>query len=106
MGPWFSSGSTGGLQAQLAQAQSKLADCLHCATADTPEGKAQIQAWTLRVQNLESRIQDLQIAQRNQGKQAEALLAINASAASNPVSGGGSPPGLSPGLGGNLDLQG
>lgn len=101
--PFVANGSTGGLQAQLVQAQSKLADCLHCATANTPEGKAQIQAWTVRVHNLEARIHEVETAQR---KQAVALLAGAPTEAVNQISAAGEPSTLPLALGGRFDRQG
>lgn len=99
-------GSTSGLQAQLVQAQGKLADCLHCATANTPEGKAQIQVWALRVQALKARIQELEAAK---SRSAASLSAAKALEPLSQAPGGTSTGTLAatPGtLGGNLDLSG
>jgi uncharacterized protein YhaN len=103
IGSLLQNGSTGGLQAQLAQAQSKLADCLHCATANTPEGKAQIQAWTIRVHSLESRIHDVEAAQR---KQASAQLTATSPETVNQVSETREPTPTPLALGGSLDVLG
>lgn len=46
-----------GLDAQLSQLQSQLADCVNCASARTPEGKAKIQEISLKIQSLKARIE-------------------------------------------------
>lgn len=106
MGPSPVQGSGGGLRAQLDSTENKLAACLHCATANTPEGKAQIQALSLRVQALKARIQEVETAKANR---ASPLIEVSASPASNQDQGrapaGLIPSGLSP-LGGSLDVKG
>jgi len=49
--------STGALTAQLATLEGQLAECLHCATANTAAGKAKIQALTTRIQALRARLE-------------------------------------------------
>ncbi len=62
---------TGGLQAQLAQAERQLADCITCATANTPSGKAKIQVLTARVQALKDRLEEVATSKRAQPVNAE-----------------------------------
>lgn len=48
--------SAAGLQAQLQRYQKQLSDCVNCASAKTPEGKANIQALSARISQIEQRI--------------------------------------------------
>jgi len=56
--PPTSTASTGALTAQLATLEGQLAECLHCATANTAAGKAKIQALTTRIQALRARLEE------------------------------------------------
>ena len=72
-GQSFSNG-TGSLQAQLAQAQAKLAACINCSTAKTPQGQAQIAALSIQVAALSAQIQ---AAQARQGPSSPAPTPVN-----------------------------
>lgn len=53
-----------GLRAQLAKAESQLADCINCDSARTASGQVKIQAAALRVQSLKARIEEVRNAAR------------------------------------------
>jgi hypothetical protein len=55
------------LQAQLERFQKQLSDCVNCASAKTPQGKADIQAISARISQIEQRIAQ---AQNRPGSQA------------------------------------
>ncbi|MDM5181088.1 hypothetical protein PO883_28290 [Massilia sp. DJPM01] len=44
------------LQAQLQRYQQQLSDCVNCASADTPQGKSDIQAIAARITQVRQRI--------------------------------------------------
>jgi hypothetical protein len=44
------------LQAQLQRYQQQLSDCVNCASAKTPQGKADIQAISARISQVQQRI--------------------------------------------------
>lgn len=94
---------TGGLRQQLAQAQSQLSACLTCASVNTPQTQAQIANLTVRVKQLESRIQDAQTGPSQQAvSQVQAGPTVGGSqgnASSQSGTGQAS-------IGGNLDLNG
>jgi hypothetical protein len=48
--------STASLQAQLQRYQKQLSECVHCASAKTPQGKSDIQAISARISQIEQRI--------------------------------------------------
>lgn len=48
--------SAAGLQAQLQRFQKQLSECVNCASAKTPEGKANIQAISARISQIRERI--------------------------------------------------
>lgn len=48
--------SAASLQAQLQRYQQKLSDCVNCASAKTPEGKANIEAISTQISQIEQRI--------------------------------------------------
>lgn len=60
-----------GLDVQLAQLQGQLADCVNCASARTPEGKAKIQEISLKIQSIKARMEAMAAA-RNPGPPAQA----------------------------------
>jgi len=45
------------LQAQLQRYQTQLSDCVNCASAKTPEGKADIQAISARISEIKQRVE-------------------------------------------------
>lgn len=48
------------LQSQLERNQKQLSDCVNCASAKTPQGKADIQAISARISQIEQRIAQAQ----------------------------------------------
>lgn len=48
------------LQAQLERFQKQLSDCVNCASAKTPQGKADIEAISARISQIEQRIAQTQ----------------------------------------------
>ena len=48
--------SAASLQAQLQRYEKQLAECVACASADTPQGKSDIQALSARIVRIEQRI--------------------------------------------------
>lgn len=73
------------LQAQLERFQKQLSDCVNCASAKTPQGKADIQAISARISQIEQLIAQ---AQNRPGSQA-APPPDATSAASSPTTGYG-----------------
>jgi hypothetical protein len=69
------------LQAQLQRYQQQLSDCVNCASAKTPQGKADIQAISARISEVKQ-----SIAQPDQApsKPADAAAPASASAPSSP----------------------
>jgi hypothetical protein len=63
--------STAGIEAQLNRYKKELADCVSCASASTPEGKAAIAAAASKVSNAEARIE--KIAASNPGSPAASV---------------------------------
>lgn len=51
--------STAGIEAQLSRYKKELSDCVSCSTADTPEGKAQIQELSNKINLAEARLADV-----------------------------------------------
>ncbi len=47
------------LQAQLQRYEQQLSDCINCATAKTPEGKADIEAISARIGQLKGRMAEV-----------------------------------------------
>lgn len=68
--------STAGIEAQLARYQKELSDCINCASAKTPEGKAAIEAATNKIRLAEARIESIHVAR-------QASLPTEARAAAN-----------------------
>ena len=58
--------SSAALQAQLAQYQKQLSDCVNCGSSSTSEGKAQIQALNTRIQALQAQLGDIASAKAAQ----------------------------------------
>ena len=58
--------SSAALQAQLAQYQKQLSDCVNCGSSSTAEGKAQIQALNTRIQALQTQLGDMASARAAQ----------------------------------------
>ncbi len=54
--------STAVLEAQLAQYQRQLSDCIHCSSAKTPEGKAAIQILSDKISAVKKHIEGGDIA--------------------------------------------
>jgi hypothetical protein len=52
-----SASTTASLQAQLAQYQRQLSDCVNCSSANTPEGKEQIQEISSKISAIKQRIE-------------------------------------------------
>ena len=50
------------LQAQLQRYQQQLSDCVNCASASTPQGKADIQAISARISQVRERIAQVDVA--------------------------------------------
>lgn len=94
----------GGLQAQLAQAERQLADCITCDTANTPSGKAKIQVLTARVQALKERLEEVETSKRAQPPAAPEgeRGSVAGQGVAAPVSSVGVPPSSS--LGSGLDV--
>ena len=69
--PSGSGASASGLQAQLARYQKQLSECVNCASAKTPEGKATIESLSAKISDIRERID--QVAQSQPGNQAKRL---------------------------------
>jgi len=82
-------GAPGPVQAQLAEAERLLSDCVNCDTAKTAQGQAKIQVLSARVQALRARLSEAQ----GQGPATRPSPATQA--ASDPTGG----------VGGRLDLM-
>lgn len=96
--------STGTLTAQLATLEGQLAECLHCATANTAAGKAKIQALTTRIQALRARLEEARNADSIQPPlRAPAPVMDDLKAARNPMDQGRKA--SSGSLGVNIDLN-
>lgn len=54
------------LQAQLQRFQQQLSDCVNCASASTPQGKADIAAISARISVVQKNIAELDTGQRPQ----------------------------------------
>ncbi|MFZ6691272.1 hypothetical protein [Undibacterium sp. SXout20W] len=70
-----SAASAGELQAQLAQYQRQLSDCVNCSSANTPEGKQQISEISSKISAIK---QTIQASQANALKQVATPKAVNA----------------------------
>jgi hypothetical protein len=53
----FPAKSTGGLEAELAQYRKQLSECVTCATANTPEGRREIQRIENQIRAITTRIE-------------------------------------------------
>ena len=70
--------TTAGIEAQIARYQKELSDCVNCASANTPEGKAKIEAISSKISTAEARI-----AQVTTNKQAHQPAASSETAANS-----------------------
>lgn len=69
--------STAGIEAQIARDQKELANCVNCASAETKQGQADIQALTNKISVAKARLE--QITAANPADQAIAVNLANAS---------------------------
>lgn len=67
------------LQAQLQRFQQQLSDCVNCASASTPQGKADIAAISARISVVQKNIAELDTGQRPQAAPAAPATGGNAS---------------------------
>jgi hypothetical protein len=51
--------STAGIEAQIVRYKKELSDCVNCASSKTPEGKAAIQAITIKISSAHARIEKI-----------------------------------------------
>jgi hypothetical protein len=51
--------STAGIEAQIVRYKKELSDCVNCASAKTPEGKAAIQAISTKISTAQARIEKI-----------------------------------------------
>jgi hypothetical protein len=63
--PASNSGSTSGLEAQIARYQQELSNCVNCSTANTLEGKEKIQSLSNKISALRIRIQEISAEKAN-----------------------------------------
>jgi hypothetical protein len=75
------------LQAQLQRFQQQLSDCVNCASADTAQGKSDIQAIAARITELRQRIAQVDGAVRPAGAPATGTSATGASATGTSATG-------------------
>lgn len=88
--------SAASLQAQLQRFQQQLSDCVNCASAKTPQGKAAIQALSAKVSLVEQKIG----AQQNTGPGGPAA-GVAASGMASPAQAAVSDPGA---IGGTINV--
>lgn len=68
--------ATAGLESQITRYKKELSDCVNCASARTPEGKAKIQAIAAKIGAAEARIEKI----TSSGSASHAIVSSTASA--------------------------
>jgi hypothetical protein len=76
--------SAASLQAQLQRYQQQLSDCVNCASAKTPQGKADIQAISARISEVKQTIAQADQAPANPANAANAAAPASSSAQASP----------------------
>lgn len=75
----FPAASTGGLEAQLAEYRKKLSECVTCSSANTPEGRREIQQLQTQISNINARIESIQRQKNDSGQDANSTQATRPS---------------------------
>lgn len=71
--------SVASLKAQLERFQKRLSDCVNCTSANTPQGKADIQAISARISQITKQINQLEIRSSNTSAPVQGAQVIDAS---------------------------
>ena len=78
--PYTTGTSTAAIEAKIARYQKELSDCVNCASAQTTEGKAKIEAITSKISTAEARIEQI-----TTNKQASQPAASSTTVSNNPA---------------------